>query len=126
MSLQNKACRSAALVCALALGGCKALPFSSDSDDSGPLAPNFGLNSVPRQSEPAFETGDTSERETDHPVTAFDGVQEDDLRATSPSRPKEKSLLDKYLLKRGASSESKTLPLQQKDLEADLDDDFGR
>lgn len=127
MSLQNNACRSAVLACALTLAGCKGLPFTSQSDGNGSLAPDFGLNSVPRQSEPAFEQGDTSERADDHRVTAFDNADDADLRAFKKTAPKEKTLLDKYLLKRGAGdAESKTLPLQKKDLEAELDDDFGR
>lgn len=42
--------------------GCRGLPFGSDSDDDTVAAPDFGLNTVPRQWEPAFEDGDTTRK----------------------------------------------------------------
>ena len=42
--------------------GCRGLPFGSDSDDDTVAAPDFGLNTVPRQWEPAFEDGDTTHK----------------------------------------------------------------
>lgn len=48
------------LTAMLGFVGCRGLPFGSDSDDETVQAPEFGLNTVPRQWEPAFEEGDTS------------------------------------------------------------------
>ena len=124
MSLQNKACRSLVLACALALGGCKALPFMGGEDGGKSLAPDFGLNSVPRQWEPTLEQGDTSNRADERPVTAFDSVENDDMRAVKKTRTRPKNVLEKYLKKRDEAG-SKTLPLQERDEQADLDDDFG-
>jgi hypothetical protein len=43
--------------------GCRGLPFGSDSsEDDTVSAPDFGLNTVPRQWEPAFEDGDTTRK----------------------------------------------------------------
>lgn len=42
--------------------GCRGLPFGSDSEDDTVAAPDFGLNTVPRQWEPAFEDGDTTHK----------------------------------------------------------------
>jgi len=48
------------LTAMLGLQGCRGLPFGSDSDDETVPAREFGLNTVPRQWEPAFEDGDTT------------------------------------------------------------------
>lgn len=42
--------------------GCRGLPFGPDSDDDAVASPDFGLNTVPRQWEPAFEDGDTTHK----------------------------------------------------------------
>ncbi|HBH52077.1 MAG TPA: hypothetical protein DDY91_09310 [Planctomycetaceae bacterium] len=46
----------------LAFCGCRGLPFGPESDGDSVAAPEFGLNTVPRQWEPAMEDGDTSAR----------------------------------------------------------------
>jgi hypothetical protein len=46
----------------LGVVGCRGLPFGSDSEDDTVQAPEFGLNTVPRQWEPAFEEGDTTRK----------------------------------------------------------------
>ncbi|MCY2964146.1 MAG: hypothetical protein NT069_11025 [Planctomycetota bacterium] len=129
MSPQFSICRIALLAFCLGVAGCKGLPLMSGDDGKESLAPDFGLNSVPRQWEPDFEEGDTSTRADQKPASAFDINDEDDLRSVKKSPPTEKNIFQKYLKggrsEKSGKSERKTLPKSEPTSKSELDDDFG-
>lgn len=72
----------------LLLSGCRGLPFGPESEGDTVAAPEFGLNTVPRQWEPAMEDGDTSARSAGTTASLDEEFERDadDEEAASPAR----------------------------------------
>lgn len=115
MSIRGRWTVGLCLACAVWSSGCQSTGGSGDNNSK---APAFGIDHVPRQSEPEIEAADVGQRSVSS--ASHDEAESDE----SESSGKKGNLLTRLLPGREASGpERKALPVSKRTAGADGDDE---